>query len=271
MKANANFEPKIQQTESRQWPVAPASPKAPVFPEARVVPRTPAVPESPESLVSPVSEGQATTRKKDKVLKALGARNACTTKKSESRRLFKLARDLSAIERGTGRELTIAEITPAFQEWYGRSQPFLDPARTRDDYFAELVAALPKVRVPTGQGDTFNKALAAVLKLLLSQLPLIPGMQDASECWRRLVALHREISRRCGGNTYFLSCRDAAKVFPELSYRAVSNMNLVLERLGVIKIVRVGDQRPGGKASKFRYLLAQSENGAEEDDGGFEL
>jgi len=48
-------------------------------------------------------------------------------------------------------------------------------------------------------------------------------------------------------------------------------MNLVLERLGVIKIVRVGDQRPGGKASKFRYLLAQSENGAEEDDGGFEL
>jgi hypothetical protein len=214
-----------------------------------------------------VCEAQANTRKKDEVLKALGARNACTTKKSERSRLFQLARDLSAIERVTERELTIAEITPAFQEWHGLSQPFLDPARTRDNYFAELVAALPKVRVPTGQGDTFNKALAAVRKLPLSQLPLIPGMPNASECWRRLAALHREISRRCGGNTYFLSCRDAAKVFPELSYRAVSNMNPVLERLGVIRIIRIGDQRPGGKASEFRYLLPQSENGADNDVG----
>ena len=47
-------------------------------------------------------------------------------------------------------------------------------------------------------------------------------------------------------------------------------MNPVLERVGVIKIVRVGDQRPGGKASEFRYLLPPNENGAEEDDAGFE-
>jgi hypothetical protein len=48
-------------------------------------------------------------------------------------------------------------------------------------------------------------------------------------------------------------------------------MNLVFERLGVIKIVRVGDQRPGGKASEFRYLLPQSDNGTDEGDGGFEI
>ena len=47
-------------------------------------------------------------------------------------------------------------------------------------------------------------------------------------------------------------------------------MNSVLERVGVIKIVRVGDQRPGGKASEFRYLLPMNENGAEEDDVGFD-
>jgi len=36
-------------------------------------------------------------------------------------------------------------------------------------------------------------------------------------------------------------------------------------------IVCVGDPRPNGKASKFRYLLSQGENGAEEDDAGFEI
>jgi len=52
-----------------------------------------------------------------------------------------------------------------------------------------------------------------------------------------------------------MSCRDAAQVLPGLSYQAVSNINHALERLGVIKVVRVGDQRPNGKASEFRYLL----------------
>jgi hypothetical protein len=42
----------------------------------------------------------------------------------------------------------------------------------------------------------------------------------------------------------------------------VSDINHALERLGVIKIVRVGDQRPNGKASEFRYLLSQTENDA---------
>jgi len=36
----------------------------------------------------------------------------------------------------------------------------------------------------------------------------------------------------------------------------------------LFKIVRVGDQRPGGKAAEFRYLLPPNENGAEKDDGG---
>jgi len=142
VKANANPDPKIQRTESHEWPVRPACP------EARVVPKSRAFPESPKSLVSPVSEGQANTRKKDEVLKAFGARNACTTKKSEGRRLFQVARDLSVIERGTGRELTITEITPAFQEWHRLSQPFLDPTRTRDDYFAELVFAISCRQTP---------------------------------------------------------------------------------------------------------------------------
>jgi hypothetical protein len=68
-----------------------------------------------------------------------------------------------------------------------------------------------------------------------------------------------------------LSCRDAAKAFPGLSHQTAYNINLVLAQLGVVKIVRVGDARPNGRASKFRYLLSQGENGAEQDDGGLEI
>ncbi len=59
-------------------------------------------------------------------------------------------------------------------------------------------------------------------------------------------------------NTYFLSSRDAAKASPGLSHQAAWEINRALERLGVTKIVRVGDQRPnGGKASEFRYRLTK--------------
>jgi hypothetical protein len=67
----------------------------------------------------------------------------------------------------------------------------------------------------------------------------------------------------CRGNGYFLSCRDGAEAYPGLSYQAVSDINRALERLGVIKLVRAGDQRPNGKASEFRYLLSD-----EKDDFG---
>jgi hypothetical protein len=40
---------------------------------------------------------------------------------------------------------------------------------------------------------------------------------------------------------------------------ASNNINLALAQVGVIKIVRVGDPRPNGKASQFRYLLHVAE------------
>ena len=120
--------------------------------------------------------------------------------------------------------------------------------------------------VPTGEGETIKKALASVSKLSPSQLPMIPGYPNAPESWRRVAALHRELLRLCRHNTYFMSCRDAAQVLPGLSYQAVSNFNHALERLGVIKIVRVGDQRPNGKASEFRYLLGDIMTSVEEEE-----
>ena len=232
-------------------------PKSHQYPKSLRSPDSRRSPKYHESLVYPMSNGQGLKEE----LKGLAARNACSERNTARKKRWQLVRDLRAVEKGIGRELHIGELMTVFDEWYRLSQPFLDPAKTRDAYLAAFLAELRKIRVPTGEGHTINKALEAVSKLSVSDLPMIPEMPDAPESWRRLGALHRELSRRSGSKTYFLSCRDAAKASFGLSHQTAYNINLALAQLGVIKIVRIGDARPKGKASKFSYILSQTANG----------
>jgi hypothetical protein len=231
--------------DSREYP---KSRESRAFPESL---------ESPECPVSPVSSnGQGI----EKELRELAARNACTERNTARERRWKLVRDLRAIEKEIGQELTMDELMVAFDEWHRLSQRFLDPAKTRDAYLAAFLAELRKVRVPTGEGNTFNKALEAVSKLAPSELPTIAGMPDAPESWRRLLALHCELSRRSTrkNKTYFLSYRDAAKAHQSLSHQLAYDITLAFERLGVIQIVNKGKAGlESGKAAEFRYLLSQ--------------
>jgi hypothetical protein len=213
-----------------------------------------------------VSNGQGLDAEKEKVLKALAARNACTEPNTARKRRFKLVRDLRAIEKGTSQELEIADLMVAFNEWHRLSQPFLDPAKTRDDYLAAFLAELGKVRVPTGEGDTLKKALECVSKLPLSELPVIPGMPDAAESWRRVAGLHCELSRRRANGTYFLSYRDAAKACKGLSHQEAHTITAALVRLRVIEIVCNGKAGLNSReAAEFRYLLPESESASAEE------
>jgi hypothetical protein len=92
-------------------------------------------------------------------------------------------------------------------------------------------------------------------------------MRGPPESWRRIAALHRDLSRRSANGIYFLTCRDAAKAFPGLSHQTAYNINLALAQLGVVEIVHKGDPRPnGGKAAQFQYLLPQTENAAHDSE-----
>jgi hypothetical protein len=167
---------------------------------------------------------------------------------------FELARGVRALEKHGGWPLTTSERVFVLTKWSDASQPFLD--RT-EDHLAAFLAAIPKVRVPAGEGDTLNNAINNVSKLSFFQLPTIPDMPNPPESWRRLAALHCELSRVSPNKdkTYFLSARGAAKVSPGLSHQTAHNINLALVELGVIEIARIGDKRQGGKATEFRYLL----------------
>ena len=177
--------PRSRPPKSHQYPKFPASPRSR---------------KSHESLVYPMSNGQGLKEE----LKGLAVRNACTKRTTAKKGLWQLARDLRAVEERIGRKLSNGELMLMFDEWHRLSQPFLDPQKTRDDYLAAFLAKPGKVRIPTGEGKTLKKALEAVPKLSVSELPVIPGIPNAPERLRRVAALHRELSRVCAGKTYFL-------------------------------------------------------------------
>jgi len=214
-------------------------------------PELPSSHKSPCVSVSPVSEGQGV----EEMLKRLAKANACTCAEDRAEtKLFKLARDLRGLEEKIRRKLTTVELRGTYDEWERPSLPFLSWGD--EDHFAMLLAGLTKVRVPTGQRDTFNKALEKLSKLPDSDLPLIPGYADARRSWRKLAALHREISRLRGGKVYFLSYRDAAKACDELTPQIAHTITLALFRAGVIEIVSKGKAGlKSRKAAEFRYLL----------------
>jgi hypothetical protein len=224
--------------------------------EQEFLPSPPSPPHvSPEFhgfLVYPVSS----LRELAKELEELALCNACSERDTARERRWQLARDLSAVEKRLARKLNPDELMRTFNRWYGLSQPYLDPKKTRDDYLAAFLAELGKVRVPTGEGESLKKALERVSALPITDLPEIPGMPEAHESWRRVVALHRELARGSANGIYFLSCRDAARAHHCLNKDSAWNINHALaSRLGVISFMRIGDVRPGGKASEFRYLF----------------
>jgi hypothetical protein len=239
-------------------PEYPKSPKFPKFPKSLASPCVSCV------SVSPVSEGQGPDKELEKELAGLARRNACTRAEDvPEKKRFKLARDLRAVEKRIGRDLTAAELRRTCDKWKAGSMPFI--GWNDEDHFAMFLAELTKVRVPTGEGETLNKALEAVSKLSLPQLPEILVYPGAPQSWRRIAALHRELSRPSANGTHFLSYRDAAKACVGLSHQQAYDITGALVRAAVIKIVKKGKAGLNSrKAAEFRYLLPQTEIGVSE-------
>jgi hypothetical protein len=214
-----------------------------------------------------VSEGQALDAKRQQFLESLALGNACARAGDNAdRKRFKLARDIRAIEKAIGRQLNLDELCVAFGKWYEVSQPFLDGAKTRDDYWIAFLAELEKVRVPIGEG-TLAKALDNVSKLSFDELPVIPRYPNAPEKCRRLFSLHRELHLLSANGKYFLSYRDAAKACKGLSHQEAHTITGAFVRLGVIEIINNGKAGLNSReAAEFRYFLPESESAEEDDD-----
>ena len=240
------------------WP-----PKSHQSPESREYPECSGRSGCSDLSVSSVSSnGQALQAE----LRTLAAHCQCMAPSTSEKKRFQLLRGLIAIQERDGRKLSNAEVALAIEEWHRLSQSVLDPEETLEHHLLHGLAEMRKVKVALGR-EIISQAIEVVLKLPVSDLPVIPGVRAAPESLRRVAALHRELARRSKkkDRTYFLSCRDAAKAHPGLSKSEAAIINNALVQLGVIEIVRPGEQIPDGLASEFRYLLDESENNAEED------
>jgi hypothetical protein len=237
------------------WPEPPVSREGLECLEAPEALGPPKLPGCLEYPVSPVSEGQELGSQLE-ALAPLAACNACTQLNTARPRRFKLLRDLIALQKGIGRKLTVPELQAAFDEWHRLSLPFLDPAKTRECYEAKFFAEFAKVRFGTGEGKLAT-ALENVSKLSPEQLPIIPKKSNAPESWRRLAALHGELARIRGKPKYFLSYRDAAKLFDGMTHQQAFDITGALVMLGAIDLVSRGKAGlNSGKAAEFRNLWA---------------
>jgi len=224
---------------------------------------------SPELAVSSVSSnGQALQAE----LRTLAAHCQCVAPRTSEKKRFQLLRGLIAIQEREGRKLSNGEVTLAIEEWHRLSQSVLDPEETLEHHLLRGLAEMRKVKVALGR-EIISQAIEVVLKLPVSDLPIIPGMPNAPENLRRVAALHRELSRRSTrkDKRYFLGCRDAAKAHPGLNKTEAAIINRALVQLGVIHEVRPGEQIPGGDASEYRSLLSEAENSTEDEDSGLDL
>jgi hypothetical protein len=106
-------------------------------------------------------------------------------------------------------------------------------------------------------------------KLSLEQLPAIPDLPKAPESWRRLLALHRELSGLSANRIYFLSYRDAAEVSRGLTHQSAHTITAALVTIGAIEIVAKGKAGSNSrKPAEFRYLQSEGDNEAQADHDG---
>jgi hypothetical protein len=202
--------------------------------------------------------------------------------------LFKLARLVRSYEKVVGRAATNTELKLVFDSWCSLSRPFWRSERTRDDYYAEFLDAYDYARM----GLEENPLELAVSRAKAAPLPDVPGFTN--ERIRLLVAICRELQEITGGSPFYLPTRKLGDILGA-HWTRVAKWLRALEVLGIIRLApgevrkRGGSRCPryhyrpaiaasgalsaktNGKASEFRYLLADADARSGEDEQEVEI
>jgi hypothetical protein len=231
-------------------------------PRVRIVPCTPPTRESqrpvtqdnPDNTGLPRLPKTGGEKEKENALCSLvkAAEGLMAENRGESsKRMFAVARHVSAFERRHGRDDSARDA--AFNAWYGLSLPALDPEHCRAEYHGTFIRSIAKVRKAIGaEGDTLANAIRRADAMPYPEIPRVP---DAPKGWKQVAAVCRELQRDAGEAAFFLSARDASRIIgakhPPIGHRVLNN----LEAFEVLRRVSRGEARTGGKAAEFRYLL----------------
>lgn len=176
---------------------------------------------------------------------------ACRAKKQSRSKRWALAGEVRGFEARIGR-VDLATRVAVFETWFAPSQRYLDSAKSRAEHQAEFLADIRRRRVATGETDTLAQAITRARE---SAMPDIPHTTDAPPKWRLLAAVCRELQSAAGDAAFFLTKRAAMEITGGQHAMDGQRALEALEDHGVVRCVKPGDPRPGGKASRYRYLL----------------
>ncbi len=161
--------------------------------------------------------------------------------------MFKLSQVLKTVERENNRKLTQYEIRQIFDHWASRAHHHFRPELTYEDYFAEFWRIFDATKCCHDESplkEAFERA---------KQAPLPPGHERIeSDEIKLLASFCYQLSLITGG-TFFITAKDAAKLFTQVGTRQMNTRlgYLAREEIGVLKRFEKG--RPG-KASVYEYI-----------------
>jgi hypothetical protein len=170
-----------------------------------------------------------------------GTRNRC---------IFDLARRMKSI--APLANLNAADLRPIVLDWFNRALPNV---RTKlvSVTLADFATAWQRVERPHGQ--LLTTAMQAAVDA--DDPPALP--EHYGEAERLAVRFCRSMHRLQGGGSWFLSCRDLAERMKAcgtaMNHDDAAKLLRVLVADGILVVEAAGQQRRGGRATTYRYLL----------------
>jgi len=176
-------------------------------------------------------------------------RNWIPNKERDNNRcMFNVCRLLKTVEREINRSLELKELRQMFDYWATEANRYFRTNITNEDYFAEFVTIFDSTKFAHDESPVL-----AAYKLALSAPPP-PGHEKLeTDDFKLLAGVCYQLHLLFGG-AFFLSCRKAADIIQDVTYKTLSVRLKYLVRIGILRLVEKGGPK-NYKASTYKYIL----------------
>jgi len=177
--------------------------------------------------------------------------------------LFALTRELVGLFGPDGLTERSDEIRGIIETWYATAleRELTTGIHEPSDCLVRVMESWDKVKIPGGE------SVLDCVKREVTDMPAHPACKRvplSNQLTTTLVNICYRLSTRHDDGLFFLSAGDAAKALSDMlgsevhkqqSYRALG----LLVKFGVLRVVRPGEARRGGKATVYQFLGGESD------------
>lgn len=165
--------------------------------------------------------------------------------------LLELVRQLDAASLGE------EHLELLFELWWGFAEPVV---RTKDrrTSWRELNDAWRRSQERRAAGLASGRLIDVVA---LAESVTVPPPFQQPRTLHRLYQLHAAMQQLAGNRPHFMSCYLAAELLGDVSHQTAWRWQKCLRQAGVLVRTKVGERRPGGRASEWLLVVFQEQTG----------